>query len=129
MKIYNILIIVTFVLSLYIWSYDNFFYEITYVRYLPNYQEEVSFPTYSPTDIHNGKTYNIHENVPFLCMMMYKVFPIALVFVYLMVIITFTLGLFLLFKKRKLLNFKWYLTQIILYSGIVFFILNTQIID
>lgn len=129
MKTYNILLIATFVLALYMWGYDSFLYEITYVRNLPNYQEEVSFPTYSSNAIDNGETYNMLENMPFMGIVMYKVFPIVLVVLYLMVVITFVLGLFLFFKKRKLLHFKWYVTQIILYGGIVFFILNTQIID
>ncbi len=67
--------------------------------------------------------------MPIWSRVMYDFWSIGLLSLYLMVVISFMVGLFLLFKKRKILNFKWYVTQILLYGGIIWFIANTPPLD
>ena len=126
MKVYNILIRVTFLLAMYSWIYSSFLYEIAYVQYLPyNNNEEFVVPIYSPNDLDNGETYSIFDDMPFWSVWLYKFSLIAFKIVHLNVLIIFMLGVFLAFKRRKILNFKWYVTQILLFSGILFFIVAT----
>lgn len=51
-KTYKILLIVTILFSFYPWYYDNYLHEKVYVRFLPNYKNEISFETY---DLKTGK--------------------------------------------------------------------------
>lgn len=129
MKTYNIILTVTFVLTLYMWIYDRFLYEKTYVQYLPNYQEEVAYPTYSPNHDGEKKVDNWTENVPAIGMVLFKLFPIVILAVYIMFVAAFIYGCLLFFSRRRYLNFKWWIAQLILYGIIVWFILKTPLMD
>jgi hypothetical protein len=114
------------------WSYDNFLYEMTYVKHLPNYQQEFAFSTYPLQELNENKTEKSNEqlaNIPFLGRILFLSFPYVLASVPILLLVVIMYAFTLFIREKMYSNYRWWITQLVLIGGIVLFILNTQIMD
>jgi hypothetical protein len=106
MKNHRIISIITFLIALYLWSYDNWLYETTYFDHLPN-----PYQNYTPEELANGKG-NHSTYVPWYGLVLYyltSLLSLTVLPAYLLVIIS---SVVLFFFKKKYFDFEWIFTQV-----------------
>ena len=131
MKTYKIFIILTLILVSFSWCYNNFLREETYVKFLPNYKKQVSFPIY-PIDsskrtkpLHFNATNDLLSYVPIYGKILFwldLIFFLCFPFIF---FITIILGIRLYIRNEEL-KVKWIIYQVLIFIIILTFIFKTN---
>ncbi len=129
MKIHKILIIITLVLSFYVWLYDSYLYQQTYVKYLPNHEKEVSFPTYSKNSDLKSVENPLFENTPIYGKLMYLSIKWIIIALFLMLFVSTASFIILLIWQNRRIPFVWVLKSTFLYILVFYFVMNTVFFD
>jgi len=133
LKVYRSLLVATFLLSFYSWSYHGFLYEALYLKYIPNYTAEQTFPTYDRF----GNISNLDESpvsdsiesyLPWYCNLFRKIAIGSMALNPFLYLFTLLDGIFILFIERYF-SFKLFLFQLVVFIPSAIFIMNTNIMD
>ena|ERR1035437_1108545 len=131
MKTYKILISLTLILVSFSWCYNNFLREETYVKFLPNYKKQVSFPIYPiesskrTKTLHFNATNDLLSYVPLYGKTLYWFDLISFMCFPFLFLITIVLGIRLYIRNDEL-KVKWLLFQVLIFIIILTFIFSTN---
>lgn len=133
-KLYLILLITIEFLCIYSLLYDEYLYESTYVKYLPNYQKEVPYQiTNKSGEITNLDDHPMRRNLlsyaPVYGRVLYSVRIVNFFLVPILFYLASLIALVFFGNYRKNIDYKSLVIPIFLYIGIIIVMLNTNFFD
>ncbi len=131
---YIILLITTMFLCSYSLLYDEYLYELTYVKYLPNYKKEVPYQTFNKSgEITNLDDHPMRSDLlsyaPLYGRVLYYVRIVNFFLVPILFCLISLIAIVFLVKYRKNLHYKSLVIPIVLYIGIIIVMRNTNFFD
>lgn len=129
MRLNSIILYLTTFLAIYLWVYDNLLYEKLYVSYLPNYTEEVTFPTYA-----KGEAIPLQDlkpnSIPIWSLLLYRFSQLSIILTPILFCVLLISSIVILIKKRKsAILKKWAVIQFSLMIVIFFLFTAVDIMD